>query len=73
MSGHGPDAATYENASIAELKPNYLGDTLAFMFETQMAVRLTKFASETPALQRNYYQCWQGLKKHFRPDKAPGG
>jgi len=73
MSGHGPDAATYENASIAELKPNYLGDTLAFMFETQMVVRLTKFALEIPTLQHDYYKCWQGLKKHFNRDKAPGG
>jgi homogentisate 1,2-dioxygenase len=73
MSGHGPDAATYESARNAELKPTYLGDTLAFMFETQMAVRLTKFALETPALQRDYYECWQGLKKHFNRDKAPGG
>ena len=34
MSGHGPDAETYERASTAELKPQYLADTLAFMFET---------------------------------------
>src|SRR6202167_1935492 len=51
MSGHGPDAATYENASNAELKPNYLGDTLAFMFESRFAMRLTRYAMESSELQ----------------------
>ncbi|MGC2163739.1 MAG: homogentisate 1,2-dioxygenase [Silvibacterium sp.] len=66
MSGHGPDAETWERASQAELKPVYLADTLAFMFETQLAVRPTKFALETKILQHEYYECWQGLKNHFR-------
>jgi len=66
MSGHGPDAETWERASTAELKPQYLANTLAFMFETQFAVRPTKFALETKILQHEYYECWQGLKKHFQ-------
>jgi homogentisate 1,2-dioxygenase len=33
-------------------------------------VRPTKFALETKILQHEYYECWQGLKKHF---KAPQG
>jgi homogentisate 1,2-dioxygenase len=70
MSGHGPDAETWERASNAELKPQYLDNTLAFMFETQLAVRPTKFALETKILQHEYYECWQGLNKHF---KAPQG
>lgn len=65
MAGHGPDAETYERASTAELKPQYLSNTLAFMFETQLVVRPTKFALETKVLQHEYYECWQGLKKHF--------
>lgn len=71
MSGHGPDAQTYQSASNAELKPQYLGDTLAFMFETQMVIRPTKFAMETKILQHEYYECWQGLKKQFSLDKEP--
>jgi len=67
MAGHGPDAETFERATAAELKPQYLGNTLAFMFETQLAVRPTKFALETKILQHEYYECWQGLKKHFKP------
>ena len=67
MSGHGPDAETYERASTAELKPQYLDNTLAFMFETQLALRPTRFALESRILQHEYYECWQGLKRHFRP------
>jgi homogentisate 1,2-dioxygenase len=66
MSGHGPDAETYERAVDADLKPRYLADTLAFMFETQMVVRPTKFALEARIRQHEYFECWQGLKKQFR-------
>lgn len=66
MSGHGPDAETYERASHADLKPYRLEGTMAFMFETQYVVRPTKFALETKILQHEYYECWQGLKKNFR-------
>jgi homogentisate 1,2-dioxygenase len=66
MSGHGPDAETYERASTGELKPQYLDNTLAFMFETQLVLRPTRFALESRILQHEYYECWQGLKKNFR-------
>ena len=69
MSGHGPDAETWEKATAAELKPVYLADTLAFMFETQLAVRPTKWALDAKILQHEYYECWQGLKNHFRSAK----
>ncbi len=68
MSGHGPDAETYDRATHAELKPHYLADTLAFMFETRFVLETTKFALETESLQRDYFECWQGLKKRFSPD-----
>ena len=66
MAGHGPDAETFERASAAELKPQYLANTLAFMFETQLVVRPTEFAMNARILQHEYFECWQGLKKHFR-------
>jgi len=66
MSGHGPDAETWEKASNAELKPAKLDNTLAFMWETGLPVRPTKFALEAKILQHEYYECWQGLKKHFK-------
>jgi homogentisate 1,2-dioxygenase len=68
-AGHGPDAETFERASHAALEPQYLDGTLAFMFETQLAVRPTEFAMQTRILQHEYFECWQGLKKRFI---APG-
>jgi len=68
MSGHGPDATTFETASAAKCEPRYLGDTLAFMFESRFIIHPTRFAMETPALQRDYWQCWQGLTKQFKPE-----
>jgi len=65
MSGHGPDAETFERASSADLKPQYIDGTLAFMFETRLPVRPTRFALEEKILQHEYYECWQSLKKNF--------
>jgi homogentisate 1,2-dioxygenase len=67
MSGHGPDAATFEQASEGDLQPRYIGDTLAFMFETRLVLKPTRAALTSPQLQNDYWKCWQGLKKHFSP------
>ena len=68
MSGHGPDAASFDKASASDTsKPDHIVDTMAFMFETRAVIRPSRQALESPQLQRDYYQCWQGLKKHFRP------
>jgi homogentisate 1,2-dioxygenase len=64
-TAHGPDAETFERASTVELKPHRIENTMAFMFETRYALKTTRFAMEAPELQRDYYQCWQELKKHF--------
>jgi homogentisate 1,2-dioxygenase len=65
MSGHGPDATSYERAAKDELQPQYLADTLAFMFETRFVCRPTRFALETAELQHEYYTCWRDLKRNF--------
>ncbi|MDQ8034410.1 homogentisate 1,2-dioxygenase [Bordetella genomosp. 1] len=71
MSGHGPDADTFEKASVADTsKPHYIRDTMAFMFETRRVIRPSAQALASPQLQGDYYQCWQGLKKHFNPERA---
>jgi len=68
MSGHGPDAASFDKASAADTtKPDHIVETMAFMFETRAVIRPTKQALESAQLQRDYHQCWQGLEKHFRP------
>ena len=70
MSGHGPDAKTFEKASTADLsKPDVIRDTMAFMFETRCVLRPTWQALESAQLQDDYYRCWQGLQKHFDPRK----
>ena len=70
MSGHGPDAATFEKASHADLsKPDVISDTMAFMFETRLVWRPTAQAIESAELQPEYFRCWQGLVKHFDPQR----
>ncbi|HUP45816.1 MAG TPA: homogentisate 1,2-dioxygenase [Thermoanaerobaculia bacterium] len=70
MSAHGPDAATFERASKGKLEPQRLEGTLAFMFETRFVLRPTALALESPQLQRDYHDCWKGLKKKFHPDSV---
>ena len=65
MTPHGPDAATFAAASVAELAPKYLDDTLAFMFESSRVIEPTSFALNTPARQRDYANCWRALEKRF--------
>ena len=64
-SGHGPDAQTYERASTVKLAPQKIEDTMAIMFETRYILRPTRRALDGPELQRDYYECWQELRKHF--------
>jgi homogentisate 1,2-dioxygenase len=67
FTGHGPDAATFDKASNADLsKPDVLADTMAFMFETRAVIKPAKQALQSPELQQDYWQCWQGLKKNFK-------
>lgn len=70
MSGHGPDAATFERASRADVsKPDYIRDTMAFMFETRHVLRPTRHALESAQLQAEYFQCWQGLPRRFNREQ----
>ena len=69
MSGHGPDAATFDKASGADTsKPSKVDHTMAFMFETRHIIRPTRHALESPTLQRDYQQCWAGIQKNFNPE-----
>jgi homogentisate 1,2-dioxygenase len=71
MAGHGPDAETFERATNSTLEPQFLSNTLAFMFETQLVVCPTAFAMQTRILQHEYFECWQGLKDQFQEPAAP--
>ena len=67
MTPHGPDAATFEKASAADLAPEKVGNTMAFMFESRYPLQPTRYALECEALQPGYRDCWQGLRKNFNP------
>ncbi len=70
MLPHGPDAEAFEKASTADLQPQKLSNTMAFMFETRLPQLLTQYAAELPSLQPDYPACWSGLEKKF--DGRPG-
>jgi homogentisate 1,2-dioxygenase len=63
MSAHGPDLATYEKASSADLKPHKIEDTLAFMWESRYVFRPTQYALSLRELQKDYDAVWDGFKK----------
>lgn len=66
MIGHGPDAATFDKASSADLsQPDVITDTMAFMFESRSVILPTRQAVEAGFRQRDYQSCWAGLRKHF--------
>ncbi|MBA8888523.1 homogentisate 1,2-dioxygenase [Dokdonella fugitiva] len=66
FTGHGPDAATFEKASAADTsRPDYVKDTMAFMFEARAVIRPTAQALAAAHRQRDYQACWSGLQKHF--------
>ena len=63
MTSHGPDAQSWAKATAAELKPVKFDEGLAFMFETRLVIRPTRFALETDALQGDYDACWNDFPK----------
>jgi homogentisate 1,2-dioxygenase len=66
MAAHGPDASSWAAASEAELSPHKLVDTMAFMFEARWVMRPTRYALDTPLLQKDYDEAWAGFPKLFR-------
>jgi homogentisate 1,2-dioxygenase len=65
-TSHGPDADTYAKASTAELKPQKLEGTLAFMFESRWTILPTRQAMEASFRQGDYDAVWSGLTRNFR-------
>ncbi len=66
FASHGPDAETYAKASTAELSPQKLDDTLAFMFESRWTIAPTRQAMQAGHRQGDYDAVWSGLSRHFR-------
>jgi homogentisate 1,2-dioxygenase len=70
MSAHGPDNATAAKAVAAELQPQKIDNTLAFMFETGKVLRPGRHALTCPELQADYDACWSGMARTFN-EEAP--
>ncbi len=71
MLPHGPDGVAHDRASHQPMEPEFLANTMSFMFETRFPQQLTAFAATEAPLQDDYIDCWDGLKKHF--DGTPEG
>jgi homogentisate 1,2-dioxygenase len=69
MLPHGPDAEAFTKASAVDLKPHKLEGTMAFMFETRLPQRVTRYAFELAEMQRDYVDCWSGMPKNFDPKR----
>ena len=65
MAGHGPDVASWEGASNADLKPHKIDGTRAFMVETCWPYRPTQHALDTA--QPDYDAAWAGFPKAKLP------
>ena len=70
FTSHGPDAETFARASSAELAPQKVADTLAFMFESRWMIVPTRQALEAAHLQPDYDSVWAGLAPSFAAPRA---
>lgn len=70
MAAHGPDVASQGKAVAARLEPQRIESTMAFMFESRYPFALTRWAMESPLLQPDYDDCWQGFPKARLGDKG---
>ncbi|MDF2643939.1 MAG: homogentisate 1,2-dioxygenase [Pseudomonas sp.] len=68
MSAHGPDNATAVKAMAAELKPQKIENTMAFMFETGKVLRPSRHALACSELQADYDACWNGIARTFNKE-----
>lgn len=67
MSAHGPDVESHGRAVSAELAPVKTDAMMAFMFESRLPYAPTRWAMETPLLQRDYDGCWKSFAKAQLP------
>jgi homogentisate 1,2-dioxygenase len=65
FASHGPDVETFARASAAELVPQKIDDTLAFMVESRWALVPTRGALDAGHRQRDYDAVWSGLERRF--------
>lgn len=62
MTPHGPDTESYnENVKKVCDAPTKFDGGIAFMFETTVMCRISRYALECPQREKNYGRCWDGL------------
>jgi len=66
FTSHGPDAETFARASTAELQPQKIDGTLAFMFESRWMIVPTQQAMRSGHRQQDYDAVWAGLGPRFK-------
>jgi homogentisate 1,2-dioxygenase len=54
-------------AIAADLVPQRIEGTMAFMFESRHVIRQTRWAVETPLAQSDYDMVWEGFPKAILP------
>jgi homogentisate 1,2-dioxygenase len=69
MSGHGPDRASYDKAVAADLVPQKIENTMAFMFESNLVFRPAAHALQMPGCQPDYDTAWDGFAKAELPGR----
>ena len=70
MSAHGPDAETTRRAEAADLQPQKLDQTMAFMFETHAVFRASAAPEVMATQQADYDACWSGIEARFTGSNA---
>jgi homogentisate 1,2-dioxygenase len=66
MTPHGPESAAVQHWSYADLSPAFIQkDTLAFMFETSLILKLSEWALEKDNLDLEYRKCWETIESRF--------
>ncbi|MGK2911314.1 MAG: homogentisate 1,2-dioxygenase [Sphingobium sp.] len=67
MNGHGPDQASYRKAVDADLQPQRIDNSMAFMLESRHIICPTRWAMETELRQSDYDAVWAGFEKAKLP------
>ncbi len=62
MSPHGPELEAYKSAVDADLAPEKLADTMAFMLESRFPWQVSNQAMQASWRQAKYTDCWRGFE-----------
>lgn len=61
MAPHGPSKKAFDLATNSKLEPQYIKNTMSFMFESSLPFIVTENALTSKSLQKDYVDCWKGF------------